>query len=94
LLFQIVTGIFARRIQQGYETQPLTVILVKRTHRFFSYAILLMGAVNLLNKRVNNDVGGFWALLVLEIIFLIVYLGVKFFYPTLSERMVDFQILK
>jgi hypothetical protein len=64
LFFQIVTGSLARIIQQGLTIQPLTVILVKRTHRFFSYTILIMGAVNLLNKRYIQDIDGFWVLLV------------------------------
>jgi len=92
IIIQAVTGILARKIQQISSVQSSNLMLTKRIHRYFSYAILLMGSFNVINKNYKDDQGSFWLLLIVEILIIAVYVSLKVFYPTLSKKMTDSQI--
>lgn len=53
---QLVFGISARKIQEYGSVKTLTVVRVKKLHRFFSYGIMMAAFFNIINRR-DSDKG-------------------------------------
>lgn len=92
---QILSGILARVIQYSSKVGTNACIWIKRFHYISSYLLMITAKFEYLNiKFVEGEFeGSFVILLIIDILFLIVYLLIKFKYWTLSEEIIDNQLV-
>lgn len=92
---QIITGILARVIQYSPKIMSNLCILTKRVHYISSYLIIILAKFNYLNAQYYDHKidRTFFILITLDIILLIIYLFIKFNYWTLSEEIIDNQLV-
>lgn len=92
---QIFSGILARVIQYSPKVGTKACIWIKRFHYISSYLLMITAKFEYLNiKFVEGEFeGSFVILLIIDILFLIIYLLIKFKYWTLSEEIIDNQLV-
>ncbi len=94
LAFQVISGILARVIQFSPRVKTNTCVLIKRIHHISSYLIMLVSKFNYLNiKFMKGKYLEFTEYFIIELLFLAVYLWIKSSYWTLSEEIVDGQLV-
>lgn len=94
LAFQIISGVLARVVQFSPYMKTNRCILIKRIHHVSSYLIMLVSKFDYLNiKFMKGKYLQFVEYFIIELLFLALYLWIKSSYWTLSEEIVDAQLI-
>ena len=95
LALQMISGILARMIQYSPKVNTNVCVWIKRFHHISSYLIMLISKFNYLNvKFMKGKYVEFIEYFLIELLFLAVYLWIKSSYWTLSEEIIDGQLIK
>jgi hypothetical protein len=90
----LISGIFARVVQYSPKVSARVCWWTKKMHMFSGYFILLVSKFNYLDmKFTKSTFQSSMLLLAADVAFFIVYLLIKFMTWTLSEEIVDPQII-